>query len=120
MAESILRRWRKEGDVVDMPRAYGDRERVQNYRFSTRWVEDATYLRLKTITLAYNLPNSFLQNTFINNARLFFTGVNLLTATDYLGMDPEFNSSNNPILLGLDSFTYPQPRTFTLGVNVGF
>ncbi|MDB5262720.1 MAG: SusC/RagA family TonB-linked outer membrane protein, partial [Adhaeribacter sp.] len=114
---AVTRRWRKQGDETDMPSAVY-RDDIGNARFSTRWIEDGSYMRLKTITLGYNLPSALVQRTFINSARIFATTQNLLTFTKYRGVDPEF--TGGVIVGGIDWSTFPQPRTLTLGVNIGF
>jgi hypothetical protein len=114
---AVTRRWRKQGDVTDIPRAVY-RDVIQNARFSTRWIEDGSYMRFKTITLGYNIPPRLMQRTFINSARVYATAQNLLTFTNYMGVDPEF--TGGVIVGGIDWSTFPQPRTFTFGVNIGF
>ncbi len=114
---STLRRWRKQGDVTDMPRA-GDA--VENSRQSSRWVEDGSYLRLKTVTLAYVIPKALMNKLKIQNARVYVSGFNLLTFSEYKGLDPEFNTSADPLMLGLDFFNYPQPRKVVVGLNLAF
>ncbi|NLR93956.1 SusC/RagA family TonB-linked outer membrane protein [Flammeovirga agarivorans] len=119
MTTATLRSWRKNGDVTDVPRAYqGDP--MLNGRQSSRWVEDGSYVRLKTVTLSYNLMNESIKNAGINSIRFTITGNNLLTWTNYLGYDPEVNYSNNPGAIGIDRYVYPPNRGVTMGVNVQF
>jgi TonB-dependent starch-binding outer membrane protein SusC len=115
---TINARWRNEGDVTDMPRAlHGDP--VGNTRFSTRWVEDASYARFKTITLGYNFPlTGFLKGTF-KNARISVTAQNLYTFSDYKGYSPEVANVTNPIMYGVDYGNVPQLKTFLLGIKLG-
>jgi hypothetical protein len=75
-------------------------------------------MRFKTITLGYNIPPRLMQRTFINSARVYATAQNLLTFTNYKGVDPEF--TGGVIVGGIDWSTFPQPRTLTIGVNIGF
>lgn len=114
---AVSRRWRKQGDVTDIPRAVY-RDDIGNARFSTRWIEDGSYLRFKTITLGYNLPQSLMEGTMINSARVYATTQNLFTFTNYKGVDPEF--TGGVIVGGIDWSTFPQPRILTFGVNIGF
>jgi TonB-linked SusC/RagA family outer membrane protein len=86
---------------------------------SSYFVEDGSFLRLKTLGLGYNLPRKMLKRTGLTSVRLSATATNLITWTKYSGLDPEVNS-NNPLLRGLDRFAYPRPRTVTFGVNVKF
>ena len=76
-------------------------------------------MRLKNLALGYNLPVSILTGTGISSVRFSVTGTNLLTWTNYSGIDPEVNS-NNPLMRGFERFSYPRARTITLGVNVKF
>ncbi|WP_128544398.1 SusC/RagA family TonB-linked outer membrane protein [Larkinella soli] len=120
-----LRRWQKPGDVTDVPRAeFGA---ANGTGTSSRWVQDGSFLRLKTVTLGYNLPSRLVKKAFIQTARVYVSGLNLLTFTDYNGYDPEVstqyvNSTNQQanIALGHDFYTPPQARTITFGVNLGF
>lgn len=117
---STLRRWRQQGDVTDIPIARrGEQNLADNNRQSTRWVEDGSYIRIKTVMLGYNIPTKVFKDK-ISRARVYIAGNNLLTLTKYLGQDPEFAQPNNPILNGIDYFNYPQSRVYTVGVNVTF
>ena len=108
-------RWQVDGQVTAMPKAvWGDP--MQNSRFSDRWIEDGSFIRLKTVTLSYDLP---LKSGFISNAQIYVTGNNVLTFTHYLGYDPEFNISSNPLYYGIDGGVTAQPRTVLLGVKIG-
>lgn len=116
---TTLTHWRNEGDVTNMPRVlHGDA--VGNTRFSSRWMEDASYARFKAVTLGYNFPlNGILKGTF-KNARVSFTGQNLYTFTDYSGNSPDIANVNNPYLYGVDNGNLPPLRTFLVGVKLGF
>lgn len=89
------------------------------YDASTYYVEDGSFLRLKNVTLGYNLPSSLTKKLKLSNCRVYMTGENLVTWTDYSGFDPEIASDNN-LLPGLERISYPRSRTFTLGLNVKF
>ncbi|MBN8824987.1 MULTISPECIES: TonB-dependent receptor [unclassified Spirosoma] len=116
----VLRSWRKEGDVTDVPR--GTPSTIGRNGFpSSRWLEDGSYLRVKTATLGYTFPSALLKRVKIDNLRLYVSGQNLFTFTKYSGMDPEVNfRSSLPLLQGIDLGTYPQVRTITFGLNLGF
>lgn len=115
----ILRRWQNPGDVTDMPRADADNINANN-RISSRFVEDGSYARLKNLTLSYTFDSSLIERIGIKSARIYFSGANLLTLTDYSGMDPEVNyTGDNNLLRATDFFTYPQARTYTIGINLG-
>ncbi|MFD3002016.1 SusC/RagA family TonB-linked outer membrane protein [Pontibacter toksunensis] len=111
----VLNRWRTEGQQTDMPRAnWGDP--LGNNRFSDRWIEDGSYLRLRTVTLAYELP---IKTNIIKYTNIYLTGTNLLTFTKYLGYDPEFSGSNDIRLQGIDTGLVPQYRSVMGGVRFG-
>ena len=112
-ATDVLDRWRGEGTSNVMPRAvFGDPN--QNNRISDRFVENGSYLRLKTISLAYNFPKQWLQALTIDNARLTLSCENVATITGYSGFDPEVGIN------GIDLSTYPISRTFNIGLNFNF
>ncbi|MDA3890715.1 MAG: TonB-dependent receptor [Salinivirgaceae bacterium] len=122
---AVLNRWKQSGDVTDIPRAsWGN---TNNSRISDRFIEDGSYMRVKTMTLSYNLPKSILNKIKIQNVRLYATGENLLTFTKYSGFDPEVNAFGNDsdngvknTVGGIDYGTYPQTRNIIFGLNVTF
>ncbi|TKC05528.1 TonB-dependent receptor [Pedobacter polaris] len=116
---AVLRRWTTPGQVTDIPKAL--KSNSDNTRTSSRFVEDGSYLRLKSATLSYSLGKLTLGRMRMSKVNIFATGYNLLTFTDYSGFDPEVNQygANGPSM-GVDYGTYPQARTFLFGVNVGF
>lgn len=114
---SAVNRWTLEGQVTDMPRAqWGDQ--VGNSVFSARWIEDASYLRMKNITLSYDFNKKILN--FIRSGTIYVTGENLWTVTDYLGLDPEFSYSHDTAIQGFDYTKLMQPKSIKLGVNLKF
>ena len=111
---AVTNRWKKEGQETDMPRAtYGDPK--GNNRFSDRWIEDGSYLRLKDITLSYKVPVSA---AWLQGLTVWCAGTNLLTLSKYLGSDPEFSFSNNVLYQGIDNGLLGQSRSFHLGVKI--
>ena len=111
---AVVNRWKAEGDVTDMPRAtYGDPK--GNNRFSDRWIEDGSYLRLKDVTLSYKVPVSA---SWLQGLTVWASGTNLLTLSKYLGSDPEFSFSNNVLYQGIDNGMLGQSRSFNIGVKV--
>jgi hypothetical protein len=115
----VVNRWRQPGDVTDVPRAVWANS--DNTRLSTRFVEDGSYLRVKALTLAYNLPASLLSKVKMHNAKIYATGENLFTFTDYSGFDPEVNAfGGSNTLQGVDFGTYPQTRNLIFGLSVTF
>jgi len=121
VSTSVLDRWTPENTDGAIPRVVqGDPN--NNRRQSDFLVEDGSYIRLKTLRLAYSLPESLLGNVFLSNATFFAQATNLLTITDYSGVDPEINTFglNNSSALGVDGSTYPGSKTYTFGVKLGF
>lgn len=101
-------RWKKPGDVTDIPR-YGVVAQLDD-----RFLENASFLRLKNLTLAYVLPQAwFKKSNFFSSARIYLQGQNLLTFTGFKGLDPEVASN-------IYRAQYPASRQFTLGVEVSF
>jgi TonB-linked SusC/RagA family outer membrane protein len=117
-ATSVLKRWRKQGDITDMPRAL--RNDGRNNMASTRWIEDGSYARLKFITLSYNFPKSVLNRIKIKNISTYITTTNLFTWTPYTGADPEIGLGSSPSFIGVDRGLTPQSRAYTLGINIKF
>ena len=105
----------------DNPNAkYPKITRDQTYRFSDRLVEDGSYLRLKNVELAYNLPIKKFNINWIERVKLYVSLQNVLTLTKYTGWDPDVNSQGGGIGQGLDHNPYPIARSYTFGINVGF
>ena len=89
------------------------------YVLTDAYVQDASYLRLNTLTLGYTLPKNIVNRVKLSNVRVYFTGYNLLTITGYDGTDPEVNSIRRTNLTpGVDYSAYPKSRQFVFGVNV--
>jgi TonB-linked SusC/RagA family outer membrane protein len=103
-------RWSGEGQITDVPRAvYGDP--MGNARFSDRWIEDGSYLRFKTLTLSYELP----MKKIFQGVNVWFSASNLFTATNYLGLDPEFSAGNGVYNQGVDAGLVPSTRSYCIG-----
>lgn len=115
-AVSVLNRWRKQGDITDMPRALYTDDR--NAQASTRWIEDGSYARLKFVTLSYRFPQTLLRRYKIKGMDAFLTGNDLFTWTNYTGADPEISLGWNPLLPGIDRGWNPRSRGVTLGLNI--
>lgn len=116
---AVLDRWTTPGQITNIPKV--TKGNTDNSRTSSRFVEDGSYLRLKSATLSYNFGANTLKKLNMSKITVFATGYNLLTFTNYSGFDPEVQrySGNSPSM-GIDYGTYPQSRTFLFGVNVGF
>ncbi|WP_195406254.1 SusC/RagA family TonB-linked outer membrane protein [Bacteroides congonensis] len=115
---AVLRRWRNEGDVTDIPRALY--KEGYNYLGSDRFVEDASFVRLKTLTLNYAFPKKICNRLGINTLSCFATGYNLFTWTNYTGQDPEVNIPTKPTDLAEDTATTPVSIRFSFGINLNF
>ncbi len=110
---AVLNRWKNEGDVTSMPRVcYGDP--MGNGRFSDRWIEDGSYLRLKTLNLTYKVPVSL---SWLQGLSVWAEANNLFTITKYLGSDPESSVSNSVLNQGIDAGNVALSPTFTFGVK---
>jgi len=114
---SVVRRWQNEGDITDMPRAaYGDA--IGNGNLSDRFVEDASYIKLRDVTLSYSWDKKLWG--FIQNGTIFLTGQNLVCLTSYKGMDPEYAYSNAAYMQGVDYGKVALPKSVKIGVNLQF
>jgi hypothetical protein len=112
---SVANRWRAEGQRTDMPKAtFGDP--MGNNRFSTRWIEDGSYIRLRSASITYAIP---FKDKFIKNASVYLSGTNLFTLTRYTGFDPEFSASPGLFAQGIDIGLDPLYRSITLGARIG-
>jgi TonB-linked SusC/RagA family outer membrane protein len=111
---SMKSRWTSEGQVTSQPKAvYGDP--MGNSRFSDRWIEDGSYIRLKTLSLSYNLP---IKSTFIEGVNIWVSANNIFTVTHYLGADPEFSSQNSVLFQGVDAGLVPMSRSYYVGLKL--
>jgi hypothetical protein len=111
-----LRRWQKPGDITDIPRY--ELESTLNNLHSNRLLEDASYLRLKNLSVGYNLPGKLLNRMYFRSLRVYASATNLWTYTKYTGSDPEVSTlDGSTAAQGIDFFTLPQVRTIALGIN---
>jgi len=111
---AMLRRWQVEGQQTDIPQL-SFQDPMGNSRFSDRWIEDGSYLRLKSVTLSYDLP---LASEFIQGLQFWIQANNVFTLSRYLGTDPEFAISGNVIGQGIDVGQLSQSRSFVAGIKV--
>lgn len=112
--------WKKPGDNTNVPQArlfYGNGDFE-----SSRYIQDASYVRLKTLSLGYNIPSSLIEKYYLSNVRLFVSAQNLLTFTKYDLNDPEVNTDYlaGNIGQGNDFYAAPQAKTIMFGINIGF
>lgn len=110
----MLNRWTAEGQHTLQPRAdYGDA--MGNSRFSDRWIEDGSYLRLKTVSLSYDIP---VKSKFLEGLNVWVSANNLYTFTKYLGLDPEFSAGNSVCAQGIDVGLLPLTRSYYVGLSI--
>ena len=111
---AMLSHWTSENQVTSIPRiSYGDP--MGNARFSDRWIEDGSYLRLSNVTLSYTIP---ITSTYLQGITLWGGAYNLFTVTRYLGSDPDCGVSGSALLQGIDRGLQASARSFALGVKV--
>lgn len=111
-----LNAWRKQGDETMVPKWQYD-DPMRNARFSTRWIEDASFVRLDDITLSYDIK---LKNKSVGGLQVYLTGQNLFVLTDYLGYGPEFSYGMDASTMGIDYFSAPLNKSYIMGVKVNF
>ncbi|SDY60893.1 SusC/RagA family TonB-linked outer membrane protein [Hymenobacter psychrophilus] len=112
--ESYVDRWSPENPDSKNFRVGGQGPRV----YSTRTIEDGSYLRLKTVNLGYTVPATLTSKAHLKTLRFYASAQNLLTWTKYSGNDPEVSIYSSPLTPGFDFSAYPRARTYTLGLNV--
>ncbi len=114
---AVVNRWKYEGQVTDMPRTMSsDNDAwVNNERFSDRWIEDGSYLKLKKVRLTYKVPVSL---SWLQGLSVWGEANNVFTVTKYLGQDPEVSAGNSVLYQGIDAGFLPSNRNFNLGVTI--
>ena len=111
---AMTNHWTCEGQETSVPKiVYGDPH--NNARFSDRWIEDGSYLKLKNVTLSYRIP---ITSTYLQGVTVWAAANNLFTLTKYLGSDPEFSMTNSALTNGIDRGLLPQSRNVSLGVKI--
>ncbi|NDP20863.1 MAG: TonB-dependent receptor [Paludibacter sp.] len=117
----VLNYWTPTNTNTKIPRLNG-KDKNDNKRISDLYIEDGSYLRLKTLQLGYSFPKSLVSKLFVSNLRVYVSGQNLLTFTKYSGADPEIGqiTSSNYTSRGVDIGTYPQAKVLTAGFNITF
>ncbi|MFV0606235.1 MAG: SusC/RagA family TonB-linked outer membrane protein [Niabella sp.] len=114
--QSVMNSWQVDGQQTNMPKASWD-DPMGNNRFSDRWIEDGSYLRLRSLNLTYNIPMK--PNAPFKSIAVMATGNNLFTVSKYLGYDPEFSASPSPLAQGIDTGLDPLFKSVILGVRLG-
>lgn len=122
--KAVNSRWRKEGDVTDVPRALWAGPGTTNYGYnwlgSDRFVEDGSFIRFKTLSLTYNFGEKFCDRLRINNLKIYVTGYNLYTWTRYSGQDPDVAPPSKPNKLPVDNNLTPPSKRLLMGINITF
>ncbi len=114
-----LQRWRKEGDITSVPR-YELGNSYNNYH-SSRFLEDGSFVRIKNLTVGYNLPRQWTTRYGMTSVRLYASATNLYTLTRYSGPDPEVSTlDGSTVAQGIDFFTLPQVKTILGGLSIVF
>lgn len=116
---SVLNRWTGPGTSNDEPRVNLNDPNL-NIRISDRFIEDGSYLRLKTLQLGYNLPKAWLEKMKFDRFKIYMTAQNLITWTKYSGLDPEIGNIGGSLEIGIDRGYYPQARTILGGISITF
>jgi len=111
-----LQRWTPTNTNTNVPKAATGR----SPRTSTRYVEDGSFVRLKNISLGYEFPSKLISRFKLSSARIYVSGQNLWTYTNYSGVDPEVAYQSSNTNLGLDFGSYPNTISYTVGINLGF
>ncbi len=120
LASAALDRWTPSNPSTKYPRALAAGS-LDNGIFSSNIVEDASYLRLKNVSLGYRVPASLTQKARVKSLRIYASATNLWTRTNYSGYDPEANTfGQNTAVIGVDRGGYPQAKTYLVGLNIGF
>ncbi|MGL4632734.1 MAG: SusC/RagA family TonB-linked outer membrane protein [Leadbetterella sp.] len=118
--KTVVNRWTPENTTGGMPRFSGT-DPNQNRRVSDRFIEDGSFARISNLSFGYVLPAKLFNKMFVKKLRIYGSGQNLFTFTNYTGFDPELGSYNqNALLSNVDGGNYPTPRSLTLGLNVEF
>ena len=121
----MLNRWTGEGSTNDVDYARMNNKDVNNIFMSDRYIEDGSYIRLKSLQLGYTFTDAISRKLAVKNFRIYIGAENLFTFTRYTGLEPEIglvetsqNAIDGMISLGVDRTTYPQARTYLIGLNI--
>ena len=125
LSVNVAKYWKSEGEVNSRPALFNTSITNQNNyttsRTSTRFYEDASFIRLKRLVLAYHFPMKLVKSLKLERIKLYAQATNLFTITNYSGLDPEVSAFGvSSLLSGYDEITMPQAKTFSLGLRIGF
>ncbi|KIO76322.1 hypothetical protein TH53_15305 [Pedobacter lusitanus] len=116
----VLTGWTPESPATSQPRNVIDGPALNNETANDRFIDNTSFLRLKSVQLSYLVVNELLKKVHVKQIRVYAGMTNLLTWTRYKGLDPEVNSENTFTDHGRDTGTYPQARSITFGMNLKF
>ena len=121
LSDRFREAWTPTNTNAKYPRIGENPNQVGTNNFTDNLLEDGSYLRLRTLTLSYGLPTSLLRRASFTSARLYVTGANLFTLTDYSGFDPDVSGQSvGATNRGIDIGAYPLSRTVTLGLSLNY
>ena len=112
-----MNRWQKPGDITNVPQARYSRG--NGTQASTRYLDGADFIRLRNLTIGYSLPKNVIEKAGLSKVRIYLTGVNVLTLTNYKGYDPEARADQGN-RIGEEFYSAPPARTFAIGANFNF
>ena len=110
----MLRRWVREGQQTDVPRA-NSASKTSGYGFTDRWIEDGSYMKLRSVSVSYHKP---LALSFMQGFTVWVAANNMFTLTRYLGADPEVSCSRNVLYQGIDCGLLGEGRSVTAGIKI--
>lgn len=117
---AVLNRWENPGDITDIPRAT-NLDPNENNRVSSRFIENGSFVKLKSLKLAYNLNFGFTQKLNVSQVNVFIQAQNFYTLTKFSGMDPEVNYAGPDVIRsGVEFFTYPTAKIYSFGLSIEF
>lgn len=118
LSTDALDRWRNQGDITNFPKPVRDDPMQSDSRVQSRWVEDGSYIKLKNVSLRYDVPFEMIDQWGLSSLNAYITASNLITWTEYTGYDPDVNSYSG-LRMGVDEGSFPQSRTIIIGLNFG-
>lgn len=125
LSTTVANSWRPDNQDTDMPRFSKTDGADNKWAYTDRWLEDGSYVRLKTLDVGYTFPKEWIQRVKLQNLRVYVSMENLFTLTKYSGFTPDLGESSstgvsyNVFSRGIDQGRYPIPRTFSFGIQVG-
>ncbi|MDX1752730.1 MAG: TonB-dependent receptor [Salinimicrobium sediminis] len=118
LSTDALGRWQNQGDITNFPKPIQDDPMQSDSRVQSRWVEDGSYIKLKNVSLRYDVPFEMIDQLGLSTLNAYITASNLITWTKYTGYDPDVNSYSG-LRMGIDEGSFPQSRTIIIGLNFG-